>query len=134
MEADGVHLGQNDLPVAVGRRILGDAIVGISTHTAPEIDRAAASPHPIDYIAVGPVTETPTKPGRPGVGLELVRYAAGAAAVPWFSIGGMNAATLPAAIEAGARRAIVVRAITKAPDPVAAAAELRAILDDVPLR
>jgi thiamine-phosphate pyrophosphorylase len=134
MEADGVHLGQNDLPVAVGRRILGDAIVGVSTHTAPEIDRAAASSHPIDYIAVGPVTETPTKPGRPGVGLELVRYAAGAAEMPWFSIGGMNAATLPAAIEAGARRAIVVRAITEAPDPVAAAAELRAILDDVPLR
>jgi thiamine-phosphate pyrophosphorylase len=134
MEADGVHLGQNDLPVAVGRRILGDAIVGISTHTAPEIDRAAASPHPIDYIAVGPVTETPTKPGRPGVGLELVRYAAGAAEVPWFAIGGMNTATLPAAIEAGARRAIVVRAITEAPDPVAGAAELRAILDEVPLR
>jgi thiamine-phosphate pyrophosphorylase len=134
MEADGVHLGQNDLPVEVGRRILGEALVGISTHTSAEIDRVAASPERIDYIAVGPITETPTKPGRPGVGLDLVRYAAVVAEVPWFAIGGMNAATLPAAVEAGARRAIVVRAITEAPDPVAAAAELRAILDEVPLR
>ena len=133
LDADGVHLGQNDLPVDVARRIVGSAIVGVSTHTVADIDRVAGSVHPIEYIAVGPVTETPTKPGRPGVGFDLLRYAAGAAPVPWFAIGGMNSATLPAAIEAGARRAVIVRAVTEAPDPVEAAAELRALLDEVPL-
>jgi thiamine-phosphate pyrophosphorylase len=133
LDADGVHLGQNDLPVEIGRRILGDAIVGISTHLEAEIDRAVASAHRIDYIAVGPVHETPTKPRRPGTGLGLVRHAAGVVDVPWFVTGNMNAETLPAAMDAGARRAVVVRAITEAPDPVASTAKLRAILDDHPL-
>lgn len=133
LDADGVHLGQNDLPVEFGRRILGARIVGVSTHATEEIDRAVASRTAIDYIAVGPVQETPTKPGRPGTGLELVRYAVRVAPVPWFAIGGLNETSLPAAMEAGARRAVVVRAITEAADPVAAAAMLRELLDRYPM-
>ena len=133
LDADGVHLGQNDLPVETGRRILGDAIVGVSTHSEDEIDVATASPQRIDYIAVGPVHETPTKPGRPGTGLGLLHHAARVVDVPWFVTGNMNAGTLPEAMEAGARRAVVVRGITEAPDPVSAAAELRAILEQYPL-
>jgi thiamine-phosphate pyrophosphorylase len=133
LDADGVHLGQNDLPVEIGRRILGDAIVGISTHAEDEIDTATAAQQRIDYVAVGPVHATPTKPGRPGTGLDLLRYAAGVVRVPWFVTGNMNAETLPEAMEVGARRAVVVRAITEAPDPVSAAAGLRALLDQYPL-
>jgi thiamine-phosphate pyrophosphorylase len=129
----GVHLGQNDLPVAVARRILGGAIVGISTHSRGEIDDALTASEPIDYIAVGPVYETPTKPGRPAVGLDLVRYAAQNVTLPWFAIGGIDSTNLAGVMEAGARRIVVVRAITEAPDPAAAAAELRAQLDQVPL-
>lgn len=129
----GVHLGQNDLPVAVARRILGEAIVGVSTHAEAEIDAAIAADVPIDYIAVGPVHETPTKPGRPGVGLGLVRHAAAVARLPWFAIGGIEPSTLPAVVEAGARRVVVVRAITEVPDPVAAAAELKTVLESMPL-
>jgi thiamine-phosphate pyrophosphorylase len=129
----GVHLGQNDVPVAVARRILGGAIIGVSTHSRGEIDDALAAIEPIDYIAVGPVYETPTKPGRPAVGLELVRYAAQHAMLPWFAIGGIDSTNIAGVIDAGARRIVVVRAITEAPDPVAAAAELSAQLDHVPL-
>jgi thiamine-phosphate pyrophosphorylase len=129
----GVHLGQNDLPVAVARRILGGAVVGISTHSRGEIDGALTASEPIDYIAVGPVYETPTKPGRPAVGLDLVRYAAQNVTLPWFAIGGIDSTNLAGVMEAGARRIVVVRAITEAPDPAAAAAELRAQLDQVPL-
>jgi thiamine-phosphate pyrophosphorylase len=129
----GVHLGQNDLPVAVTRRILGGAIVGVSTHRSSEIDDALTAPAPIDYIAVGPVYETPTKPGRPAVGLALVRYAAERSTLPWFAIGGINSSNLAGVLEAGARRIVVVRAITEASDPAAAAAALRAQLDRVPL-
>jgi thiamine-phosphate pyrophosphorylase len=129
----GVHLGQNDVPVAVARRILGGAIIGVSTHSRGEIDDALAATEPIDYIAVGPVYETPTKPGRPAVGLELVRYAAQHAMLPWFAIGGIDSTNIAGVIDAGARRIVVVRAITEAPDPVAAAAELSAQLDHVPL-
>jgi len=133
LEADGVHLGQNDLPVEIGRRIVGEAIVGVSTHSESEIDSASDSSQRIDYVAVGPVQSTPTKPGRPGTGLDLVRYAARVVPVPWFVTGNMNPATLPDAMEAGARRAVVVRGIAEAPDPVSAAAEIRAILDEVSL-
>jgi thiamine-phosphate pyrophosphorylase len=129
----GVHLGQNDLPVAVARRILGGGIIGVSTHAPAEIDAAVAIAVPIDYIAVGPVFTTPTKPGRAAVGVELVRYATAAATLPWFAIGGINKANLPEVIEAGARRIVVVRAITEAPDPVAAAAELKTVLESAPL-
>jgi thiamine-phosphate pyrophosphorylase len=129
----GVHLGQNDVPVAVARRILGGAIIGVSTHSRDEIDDALAATEPIDYIAVGPVYETPTKPGRPAVGLELVQYAAHHAMLPWFAIGGIDSTNLACVIDAGARRIVVVRAITEAPEPAAAAAGLRAQLDRVPL-
>lgn len=132
--ADGVHLGQNDLPLAVARRILGPAaIVGRSTHTPEEVERevaAAAHPGGPDYIAVGPVYATPTKPGRPAAGLELVRHAARhAGTVPWFAIGGIDESNVAEVVAAGARRIVVVRAIVQADDPVAAAARLRAALD-----
>jgi thiamine-phosphate pyrophosphorylase len=133
LDADGVHLGQNDLPVGVARRILGTGIVGRSTHTETEIDGVRAAPEPIDYIAVGPVFETPTKAGRPAAGRGLVAYAARRAPVPWFAIGGLNASNLEEVIVAGARRIVVVRAIAEAKDPVAAAAGLRAMLDVAPL-
>jgi thiamine-phosphate pyrophosphorylase len=133
LDAPGVHLGQKDLPVSVARRILGTAIVGCSTHSEADIDSIARSDAPVDYIAVGPVYETPTKPGRPAVGLDLVRYAARHAPVPWFAIGGINASNLDEVLEAGARRIVVVRAVTEADDPVGAAAELRRRLDEVPL-
>jgi thiamine-phosphate pyrophosphorylase len=127
----GVHLGQNDLPVAVARGIVGDAILGLSTHAESEIDGALGAG--VDYIAVGPVFPTPTKPGRPGVGLSLVRYAAQHATLPWFAIGGIDEDSLPDVIDAGARRVVVVRAITQADDPASAAARLRAVLDAAPL-
>jgi thiamine-phosphate pyrophosphorylase len=130
LEADGVHLGQNDLPVAVARRILGDAIVGGSTHARHEVDAAAEAITRPDYIAVGPVYETPTKRGRPAVGLDLVRYSAAPARLPWFAIGGIDPSTLPAVLEAGAHRIVVVRAIADAASPPEAAARLRSLLDE----
>ena len=132
--ADGVHLGQNDLPADVARRILGPrAIVGRSTHAAEEIDAELASRARLDYIAVGPVEATPTKPGRRGTGLDLVRYAASKASLPWFVTGGVNSETLPAALDAGARRIVVVRALADADDPVGAAAQFRRMLDARPV-
>lgn len=127
--ADGVHVGQNDLPVESVRRLLPDAIVGWSTHARSEVD--AASEQRVDYFAVGPVYETPTKLGRPSVGLELVGYAAERAALPWFAIGGIDEKNLEAVMGAGARRIVVVRAITEAADPPAAAARLRTLLDSL---
>ena len=122
LEADGVHVGQNDLPVPAARALVGDRIVGWSTHAREEVDAAATQD--VDYFAVGPVTETPTKPGRPAAGIELIRYAATVATKPWFAIGGIDEALLPSVLEAGASRIVVVRAITEAPDPPAAAARL----------
>lgn len=121
--ADGVHVGQNDLPVGATRALVGDSIVGLSTHVREDID--AVNDAAPDYIAVGPVFDTPTKPGRPGVGFDLVRYAAERATVPWFAIGGIDRATLDDVMDAGATRVVVVRAITEAADPVAAAAALK---------
>lgn len=120
--ADFVHLGQEDLPVEAASRFgLG---VGLSTHTRGEIDAAAA-----DYIGVGPVFATPTKAGRPAVGLDLVRYAAGRARQPWFAIGGIDGANVGDVVAAGARRVAVVRAIGDAADPERAARELREALE-----
>ncbi len=134
LEADGVHLGQNDLPVAVARRIVGaGAIVGRSTHARAEIDAELGGGERIDYLSVGPVRETPTKPGRPGTGLDVVRHAAAVISIPWFVTGGIAPDTLPSAIEAGARRIVVVRALTEAPDPVAVATRLREMLEEAPL-
>ena len=122
--ADGVHVGQDDMTVADARAITGpELLVGLSTHAPSEIDAADA-----DYIGVGPVHATPTKPGRPAVGLDLVRYAAEHAELPWFAIGGVDPASVDAVVEAGATRIAVVRAITDATDPEAAASALRAAL------
>jgi thiamine-phosphate pyrophosphorylase len=125
--ADGVHLGQNDLPLQVARRILGpDAIVGLSCHRPEDYERAPAE---ADYLTAGPVFETPTKPGRPGVGLELVRHAADRVERPWFAIGGIDATNVSEVVASGARRIAVVRAVTEADDPAAAA---RALLGALP--
>jgi thiamine-phosphate pyrophosphorylase len=119
--ADFVHVGQDDIPVAEARRF--GLPVGLSTHASDEIDAAAS-----DYIAVGPVYATPTKEGRPPVGLELVRYAAANAKQPWFAIGGIEASNIGEVAGAGATRVAVVRAIVEADDPEAAASALRAAL------
>lgn len=122
--ADGVHVGQDDMTVAEARAIVGpQLLVGLSTHTPGEIDAADA-----DYIGVGPVHATPTKPGRLAVGLDLVRHAAAHAGMPWFAIGGIDPLSVDAVVEAGATRIAVVRAITEAEDPEAASRALRAVL------
>jgi thiamine-phosphate pyrophosphorylase len=121
--ADFVHVGQDDLPVNAARRFgLG---VGLSTHARREIDAAGS-----DYIGVGPVFETPTKEGRAAVGVELVRYAAERARVPWFAVGGIDSANVAEVVAAGARRIAVVRAIVDSPDPERAARDLRTALPD----
>ena len=123
-DADGVHLGQDDVPVATARQIVGGArLIGLSTHTPDQIDAAAASG--ADYIGVGPVNETPTKPGRPAVGHALVEYAARHAGLPFFAIGGISATNVEEVCAAGARRVAVVRALTDAADPQGAASALR---------
>lgn len=119
--ADFVHVGQDDLPVEKARSF--GVGVGLSTHTPAEVDAAES-----DYIGVGPVYSTPTKEGRPAVGLELVRHAADHARVPWFAIGGIDASNVAEVVAAGAIRLAVVRAIGDAPDPEAAARRLRASL------
>jgi thiamine-phosphate pyrophosphorylase len=120
--ADGVHVGQDDMPIARARDIVGpDRIVGLSTHSPAQIDAAAG----VDYIGVGPVNATPTKPGRPAVGLELVRYAAQNARVPFFAIGGIDPSNVAAVRAAGGERVAVVRAIVEAEDPAAVARALR---------
>jgi thiamine-phosphate pyrophosphorylase len=122
--ADGVHVGQDDVPVEKARQLVGrDRIIGLSTHSPAQIDAAAAELE-IDYIGVGPVHATPTKPGRPAVGLELVRYAAAHAATPFFAIGGIDAGNVAAVRAAGGTRIAVVRAITDSPDPEMAARSL----------
>ena len=127
--ADGVHVGQDDATPVAARALVGPArIVGRSTHAPAQADTAEADPD-VDYLAVGPVHATPTKPGRPAAGLDYVGYAARTIRKPWFAIGGLDAHTLPAAVQRGARRAVVVRAITEAADPEAAAALLRAALE-----
>ena len=123
-DADGVHVGQDDTAVAQAREQIGpDRLLGLSTHSPKQIDRAAETP--ADYIGVGPVHATPTKPGRPAVGLELVRYATSNAAVPFFAIGGISTANVTDVAAAGANRIAVVRALTEAADPEQAAGELR---------
>lgn len=126
LQADGVHVGQNDLPIEFARRFFGDGIVGLSTHAAGEVDRALARSDLIDYFVVGPCFETPTKPGRPAAGLDLVRYVAEQhTTLPWFAIGGINESNLDEVTGAGATRIVVVRAITEAADPAGAAAGLK---------
>lgn len=125
IEADGVHVGQDDMTVAAARELVGDArLVGLSTHSPAQIDSAFGA----DYIGVGPVYETPTKPGRPAVGYELVRYAVAHADVPFFAIGGISPANVGAIRNAGATRVAVVRALTDAPEPELVARSLRRAL------
>ncbi|MER5254915.1 MULTISPECIES: thiamine phosphate synthase [unclassified Streptomyces] len=122
--ADVLHLGQGDLPVPAARRILGeDVLIGRSTHADAEA-AAAATQDGVDYFCTGPCWPTPTKPGRYAPGLDLVRYTASLGTDrPWFAIGGIDAGNLDEVLEAGARRVVVVRAITEADDPAAAAAD-----------
>ena len=153
--ADGVHLGQDDMPVSEAREMLGpDAIIGLSTHSKEQVDAAGGVPGQadqgrrergvlrtratedadmrrpgassgVDYISVGPIWETPTKQGRPAVGLELIRHAAAAAPHPFFAIGGIDPSNAAQVVDAGAQRICVVRAIRDAEDPTAVAEELR---------
>jgi thiamine-phosphate pyrophosphorylase len=117
LDADGVHLGQDDLPPRLAREILGhDAVIGLSTHSPAQWDAAAPE---ADYLCIGPVWETPTKPGRPAAGLETVQYAARSGETrPWFAIGGITEENLSEALNAGVRRIVVVRAVTEATEPV----------------
>jgi thiamine-phosphate pyrophosphorylase len=157
-DADGVHLGQDDMSVAEARQALGpDVIIGLSTHSKEQIAasgggpdqadqgrrergvlrtratedadmRRLDAPPDVDYISVGPIWETPTKEGRPAVGLELISHAATSAPHPFFAIGGIDPSNAAQVVEAGARRLCVVRAIRDAVDPTAVAAELRSAL------
>jgi thiamine-phosphate pyrophosphorylase len=130
--ADGVHVGQDDAPAALARRILGpDAIVGLSTHRIEELEPALDEP--VDYISAGPVVATPTKPGRRGTGLAYVGEAevrCGSRAMPFFVTGGVSPETVPTLVAAGARRFVVVRYLTQAPDPEQAARRLRGVIDE----
>lgn len=120
--ADGVHIGQDDADPAEVRRMIGrDALIGLSTHSPQQVDAARG----VDYVSVGPVHATPTKPEYAEVGPELVRYAAGHAAFPFFAIGGIDADNVEQVLAAGAERVAVVRAIRDAADPAAAARALR---------
>jgi thiamine-phosphate pyrophosphorylase len=140
------HIGQKDITLAAARSFLGkEAVIGLSTHSPGQVDAAiTASPgrSGLDYFCVGPLWATPTKPGRAAVGLELVRYAAEAirraeqanigrvdGVVPWFAIGGIDLANVEQVVEAGARRIVVVRAITEAADPAGAARALLSAID-----
>lgn len=129
---DVLHLGQGDLPVPYARAVVGDGmVIGRSTHAEAEVDAAVSEPG-VDYFCTGPVWPTPTKPGRHAPGLGLVEYAAKLQpARPWFAIGGIDAGNLDQVLDAGARRVVVVRAITAADDPGAAAADLARRLREV---
>ena len=122
--ADGIHVGQDDQHPDTVRATVGpDLLVGRSTHSPGQLD--ASAEEDVDYVAVGPVHATPTKEGRPAVGLAPIRYAAEHAAHPWFAIGGIDRDTIGDVLEAGARRVVVVRAVTEATDPAEAAWALR---------
>lgn len=127
-DADGVHVGQDDVAVSEARAAVGTGrLVGLSTHTVEQVDAGRRSG--ADYIAVGPVHATPTKPAYPAVGHALVAYAATHVGLPWFAIGGIDPTNVSAVAAAGARRIVVVRAITEAEDPAAAARALRVGLE-----
>ena len=123
--ADGVHLGQDDMPVQAARELVGqDLLIGLSTHSGAQLEAGVAAG--ADQLSVGPVWETPTKPGRAAAGLDYIRHAARVEPpVPWFAIGGIDGHNVREVVAAGARRAVVVRAVRDAADPRAAAAGLR---------
>lgn len=128
VDADGVHVGQDDAPVEQARAVVGgERLVGRSTHSRAQAEAALGTD--ADYIAIGPVHATPTKEGRPPIGLEPVREVAAMADRPWFVTGAMAADTIPAVAAAGARGFVVVRAITEAGDPGAAVRTLREVID-----
>ena len=133
VEADGLHVGQDDAPVALARRILGpDAIIGLSTHDPNDLACATGAAAPdVSYISAGPVEATPTKPGRPGTGLDYLALATARAAVPVFVTGGVTPDKIPALAHAGARHFVVVRYLTEATDPQRAARVLRDAIDCV---
>jgi thiamine-phosphate pyrophosphorylase len=126
--ADVLHLGQDDLPLPIARGIIGPGpLIGRSTHDLAQVNAAAAEA--VDYFCVGPCWPTPTKPGRAAPGLGLVRATVDlATSKPWFAIGGIDEQRVPDVLAAGARRIVVVRAITGADDPRAAAQRLKARL------
>jgi thiamine-phosphate pyrophosphorylase len=126
--ADGVHLGQDDLAVGTVRKTVGEELlIGLSTHSPEQLEAGIVAG--ADQLSVGPVWETPTKPGRTATGLGYVRHVASRRPpVPWFAIGGIESQNLNEVVAAGAERIVVVRAIRDAPDPRAAAARLRAAL------
>jgi thiamine-phosphate pyrophosphorylase len=126
--ADGVHVGQDDMPPGEVREQVGHRLlIGLSTHSPEQFDAALGSE--ADQLSVGPVWETPTKPGRPAAGLGYVRHAAAHGGErPWFAIGGIDEANVGEVVAAGARRVVVARAIRDAPDPGEAARRLREAL------
>ena len=130
-EADGVHVGQDDVPAAAARRILGEgAIIGLSTHGPTQW--TAAADEPVGYLSAGPVNATPTKPGRPGTGLgylDFVSSSPTAETTPWFVTGGANPDTVDEMAAHGARRFVAVRYLTESADPEASARSLRAAID-----
>jgi thiamine-phosphate pyrophosphorylase len=132
VDADGVHVGQEDPSPDQARAVVStERLVGRSTHTFDQIDRALTED--CEYFAVGPVHATPTKEGRPGIGLEPLRHASTVAGLrPWFVTGGMSTTTAPAVLATGATRLVVVRAITQAQDPAAAARALANLLQRLP--
>ncbi len=131
--ADGVHLGQADEAVgAVRERVGSDLLIGLSTHSREQL--AAGLETDADYVCVGPVYATPTKPDYPAVGLDLVTHAARTVERPWFAIGGIDGKNVTEVAAAGARRIAVVRAIRDAPDPRAAAAGLRVAVEEAHAR
>ena len=129
--ADGVHVGQDDVSAEQARELLGpDAIVGLSTHSPEQM--GASAERPVDYISAGPIWETPTKAGRPGVGLGFISHAAAHAPHPFFAIGGIDPGNAAQVVAAGARRLCVVRAIRDAAEPTAVAEQLRRALGAAP--
>jgi thiamine-phosphate pyrophosphorylase len=132
VEADGVHVGQDDAPVALARRLLGpDGIIGLSTHGADDLAAVTgAGGGDVTYISAGPVEPTPTKPGRPGTGLDYLRLATAQSSVPVFVTGGVTPEKIPTLAGAGARHFVVVRYLTEAGDPELAARTLRAAIEE----
>ena len=128
--ADGVHVGQDDAPPELVRRVVGvDAIVGLSTHSPAQL--AASADAPVDYISAGPVVATPTKPGRPGVGLDYIERAVNESPHPFFVTGGVSRDSIGPLLDAGAQRFVVVRWLTEAASPAEANQRARALRDEI---
>ncbi len=128
VDADGVHIGQDDIPASLCRKILGTKkIVGLSTHAKEEFD--ASINEPIDYISAGPVVQTPTKPGRMGTGTDYIKYVAAKSKMPWFLTGNVNPETISDYLNSGARRFVVVRYLTQSKSPEQDATNLVNLLE-----